>query len=310
MLKKHIVIYHEWIPKVGGIESAVYNLAKLLFLKGYKVTIAFLGCESQIHMLGYGDYADVIRIGEEEIPCDVCIMATNHNIPHQIKANKHLQWIHSDYEKYKLDLRNQDRIDQYVAVSKHAKAVAKRLFGVEAKVIYNLLDEDFGKKNGKKVLRLVTNSRISPEKGFARMVKLAERLRDLVRLSWVVYGDNSHSKSYEDQVKQMFSHIEEVSFVGYKQDITIGLTNADFLVMLSDFEGCPYAVLEALSLNVPCILTDYPGARELVKDGETGYIVPMDIDKLTDAKLKQIVEKRPNFVYKPLSKIEEWEKLI
>ncbi len=304
-----IVLYHEWIPRVGGIESAVYNLGKLLYQKGYEVIIMFKGCEDQRSILSYGDYCNVERVSEDTIECDVCIMASNHDIPPQIQAKKYLQWIHSDYEKYTLDLKNTDRIDQYIAVSKHAAQVAKRLFGVEPVVIYNLLDPDFGKENKRKLLRLVTNSRISPEKGFARMVQLAEMLRDEVRISWVIYGDNSHFPNYEGQVKAMFSHIEEVSFVGYKKDITIGLTDADYYVMLSDFEGCPYAVLEALSQGIPCILSDYLGARELIQEGKNGYILPLDMN-VPKSQIKKIVNEVPKFNYKPLSKIEEWEKLF
>ena len=35
----------------------------------------------------------------------------------------------------------------------------------------------------------------------------------------------------------------------------------------------PYAVIESMSLKVPCVLTDVDGNRDLVEDGYNGYII-------------------------------------
>ena len=306
-VKQSIIIYHNYIPKVGGIESAIYNLAKLLDLNGYKVTICFTSCESYQSLFHYAEAGDVVRIvPDREVEADVCLIASNHDIPKQIKAKRFLQWVHSDYEKYKLKLKNVGKVE-YIAVSNHASKVIKKLEGVESQVIYNLLEPDFG-ADKRRVLRLVTNSRVSPEKGFGRMLYLAQKLKDAgVRFVWTVYGDNSHYPNEYYGWVTKFRTIEEVQWVGYKSDVTIGLTNADYLVQLSDWEGCPYSVLEALKMGVPCLVTNWGGVDELIQDGKNGYILPMD---LKEVDIDKIVNKIPKFEPMQYSSIDDWIKLL
>jgi len=196
---KTLSIYHEWIPRVGGIESAVYNLAKVLS-KDYKVYIVYKGCEDPMSLFRYSDVADVVQVESREISTDFCLVASNHQIHANLKAKKYLQWIHSDYAKYKIGrLKNGERISQYVAVSEHSAKVAKKLYGVEPVVIQNILDPDFPVRKNDGFLRLVTNSRISYEKGFdlktLRAVKFAKGLQDAgIKFEWIIYGDNSTSR--------------------------------------------------------------------------------------------------------------------
>jgi len=219
-----------------------------------------------------------------------------------------LQWIHSDYRKYPVKLKNKGKVE-YVAVSKHCAKVIKGLENVDAKVIYNLVDDDFG-ADKRRVLKLVSNTRISYEKGMDRMLVFAKKLKEKgVRFVWLVCGDNSWNPKYFEETKNKFRDIEEVYFVGYKKDITIGLGMADYLVQLSDFEGCPLSIFEALKMGVPCIVTGWGGVNELVQDGVNGYILDMQLSDL-DKKLDLIVNKIPKFEYKPLSSVDDWIKII
>jgi glycosyltransferase involved in cell wall biosynthesis len=49
-------------------------------------------------------------------------------------------------------------------------------------------------------------------------------------------------------------------------------------------EGLNRALMEACAMGRPCITTDIPGCREIVRDGENGYLVPVkDANALADA---------------------------
>lgn len=310
--KIHLVIYPNYLPKVGGIETAIYELAKALDKDKYFITIAFYNYESEESMRRYAQVANLVQLNGKELNCDVCLMASNFLKPVEIKAKKWLQWIHSDYEKYNdLQLVDNQGIDAYVAVSGHVAKICKKMFNIDCRVIHNILSPDFS-KGKQKPIKLVSNTRISPEKGFDfehdRMLKFARLLKESGRsFSWIICGDNTHMKEYEQKVKEKFKEIQEVSFIGYKTDVLPTLLGSDYFVLLSDFEGCPYGVLEALQVNIPCIVSNWGGVEELIEDGVNGYILPMDLEGVD---INKILDNIPKFKYKEKSGIKAWDNLI
>lgn len=59
---------------------------------------------------------------------------------------------------------------------------------------------------------------------------------------------------------------------------------ADLLILPSEKEGLPNAVLEAMASGLPCLVARTSGSVELVAEGETGYtFAPGNVDELRDA---------------------------
>jgi glycosyltransferase involved in cell wall biosynthesis len=60
------------------------------------------------------------------------------------------------------------------------------------------------------------------------------------------------------------------------------LINSDVFVLTSLSEGLPNAPLEAMSVGIPCILTNVGGCGEIVRDGFNGFLVePGDYEALS-----------------------------
>jgi len=80
-----------------------------------------------------------------------------------------------------------------------------------------------------------------------------------------------------------------VHFVGFQNDIRPVLWTADVFVHVPTYfpEGVSVAVLEAMAAGLPVIATPVGGIPEVVRDGETGLLVPPNDHKaLAEAILK------------------------
>jgi glycosyltransferase involved in cell wall biosynthesis len=78
-----------------------------------------------------------------------------------------------------------------------------------------------------------------------------------------------------DRTRELCAEIGAVvTALGPRNDITDLIESADVVCLTSDTEALPLAALEALAGGRPVIATDVGGMRDVVVDGETGYLVP------------------------------------
>ena len=72
----------------------------------------------------------------------------------------------------------------------------------------------------------------------------------------------------------------------------IGEFNAgmDIICLTSNNEGTPVSLIEAQAGNLAVVSTDVGGVRDIVKEGETGYIVPKNNVNLFSEKLLFLIE--------------------
>ena len=61
--------------------------------------------------------------------------------------------------------------------------------------------------------------------------------------------------------------------VGFREDTTVLYHSADVFALPSQKEGMSNALLEAQSSGLPALVTDVSGSADIVKHGETGYLV-------------------------------------
>ncbi|OOC09618.1 hypothetical protein B1A74_10115 [Thioalkalivibrio halophilus] len=67
-----------------------------------------------------------------------------------------------------------------------------------------------------------------------------------------------------------------VMFLGWRDDVKALMVEADILVMPSRDEGVPNAVQEAMAIGVPVLASEAGGMPEIIRDGQTGWILGMD----------------------------------
>ncbi len=88
------------------------------------------------------------------------------------------------------------------------------------------------------------------------------------------------------EIKKMVSEMglnDMVVFWGQTKDVSKVLQMADIFLLISNWEGFPISTLEAMNFSLPVIVSDVGGACEAVKDGENGYCIPRgQVDLLTE----------------------------
>jgi glycosyltransferase involved in cell wall biosynthesis len=132
--------------------------------------------------------------------------------------------------------------------------------------------------------------RLEPQKGLSYLIEaVAQLIRDWPTLMCIVVGDGSLRSSLQRQAIQLDVK-DKVHFLGYRPDVPALLPAFDIFVLPSLYEGLPYTILEAMAAGIPVIATDVAGTRDVVRDGETGLLVPPgDVPALREA-IRQIFD--------------------
>jgi glycosyltransferase involved in cell wall biosynthesis len=115
-------------------------------------------------------------------------------------------------------------------------------------------------------------SRLWPQKCIRDVIWATDHLkvfRDDVYL--LLLGDGPLRASLERYADQIEIR-DKVRFLGIRDDVPELLPHMDVVVSASAYEGLSNSLMEALAAGVPVVATDIPGHRELVRNGETGFL--------------------------------------
>jgi glycosyltransferase involved in cell wall biosynthesis len=111
-------------------------------------------------------------------------------------------------------------------------------------------------------------------KGVTTLIGAFSRLAKTSRGTWLrLYGSGPMERVLRKRVLKLGLY-QRVQFRGWMShsDLLSELSDIDVFVFPSLYEACPVAVLEAMSLGKPVIVSDLPWGREFVKDGITGLL--------------------------------------
>jgi glycosyltransferase involved in cell wall biosynthesis len=132
--------------------------------------------------------------------------------------------------------------------------------------------------------RLVgTIARLQPVKGHRYLIEAAARvLKREPAAHFIIVGGGPLRDELENQIAALGIE-EHVHLLGDRSDVSRLTSSFDLMVLASLHEGLPNAVMEAMAAGVPVVATDAGGTKELIIDGETGYLVPpADVDALAE----------------------------
>lgn len=294
-MKYKNLFYYRYVASIGGVETFYWEIAKK-YGKDHDITLLYKdGDRKQLQRLR--ELIRVVQYTGGIVQCERAFFGYAHDAIDQIEADEYIQIIHADFKDPYLAAhgwrpRLDRRFSRYVCVSENNAASFEELTGQACEQCYNPITPE----KPRKVLHLISATRLTPEKGLERMQKLADALDAAgVRYLWTVYTDGPER-----------IHSPNVVFRPSRLDMADWIADADWLVQLSDTEGYSYSILEALCLGTPVIITPLPVRYELqVKDGVNGIVLPYEMDEIP---VERIAKGLRKFKYTPQP--DRWNELL
>ena len=295
-----IIITLNYICFIGGIETWLYNLVHQISDK-YDILILYeYGDTAQLERLS--KYVNVDHMEKDNnYECDICIIgSTVTPWYNNISANRYIQMVHCDFDKVGKQFYIKRNIDnlEYVTVSQIAKKSLNRMFGNKSTVLENPLDIT---RKPRRILKLISCTRLTEEKGYERMKILAKALKDAnIPFEWKIFT------SLEFYDKQPINY-PEIIYMKHQLDVIDYIADADYGVQLSDTESYGYFIHECLQYKTPVIVTDLPCLKDInFKNGNHGYKLDFDMKNLDVDKIYNNIPKCDIDIKEPDS-INKWK---
>lgn len=114
--------------------------------------------------------------------------------------------------------------------------------------------------------------RLAPQKRLKDVIwafQLLHQVVDEVRL--VLVGEGSQRDELAE-LAQSFGCRDKIVFAGHRTDAYSLMSAFDAFVLASEFEGMSNSLMEAMSLGIPCVVSDIAPNQELVTHEQTGLV--------------------------------------
>jgi len=119
-----------------------------------------------------------------------------------------------------------------------------------------------------------TVARLTRGKGIEHLLQTAGLLAaEGVRFELRIAGDGPSAAEYR-QFAVDLGIAPRVHFLGFVQDTPEFYRRLDVFVLVSEREGLPLTVLEAMAMGLPVVATPVMGTAEVIRDGVDGFLVP------------------------------------
>lgn len=100
------------------------------------------------------------------------------------------------------------------------------------------------------------------------------------------YGEGDLRKELEAWITEN-GFEDYITLPGTRKDVAREIARAKMFVMTSNYEGMPNALIEAMSIGLPCISTKVAGAVDLIEDGINGFLVETgDVESCKEAMIR------------------------
>ena len=125
------------------------------------------------------------------------------------------------------------------------------------------------------VFTIIQVARLDPIKDYKTSLRTFEALRQTVpNIRLIIVGDGPERSAIEQGINR-HNLQDGVILTGARSDVSRLLKGADAFMLTSLSEGIPVTFLEAMAARLPIVTTDAGGCKEVVVNGQTGFVAPV-----------------------------------
>ena len=155
--------------------------------------------------------------------------------------------------------------------------------------------EDVRKKYNlqKEEIAIAIIGRLAPIKNHALFLSVVEDVlkKTSKKVKFFIVGDGEERANIEERVADLNAEFKDaILMTSWIKNIGEFNAGMDIICLTSNNEGTPVSLIEAQAGNLAVVSTDVGGVRDIVKEGETGYIVPKNNVNLFSEKLLFLIE--------------------
>ncbi|WP_287622095.1 glycosyltransferase family 4 protein [Parabacteroides sp.] len=313
----------------GGAQRQMFELIKILHAEGYAITLLTYSRDSQFRLpkgvvwktvnypsrilkilslykfLWSNEYDVVISFMQYYSVQILPFYWVNHRSRPLIICGERNITLKPDWFEPLLFWFYQNVVDYIVPNTYYQKEYISRVrpaLKEKIRVIYNCVDTGYFFSKQKKCLgfpkEIIITARYAPQKNPYMLLEVIKKLKTNhvknIHFSW--HGDlDNKADSVEKVIRNMRQIISEysleelISLKGYSEDPCRLYREADCFCLPSLHEGVSNSMLEAMSCELPCIVSSVADNPLIVRDGENGFLFnPKDIEGFYDAVMRYL----------------------
>lgn len=283
--------------KTNALKKAFHDRKYFLFLKKFirGIYLNLISNSDEEKRVNYYKMIDV-KFSKLDDEYDIAVdymgygLLNTFFVAKKIKAKSKFTWVHFEpnigmesFKAFKYYLIDYNKI---ICVSEDIKKQVARILpelNGKLNVFYNIVDRDYIINeskidlgftdinfDGKKILSI---GRLDLQKGFDLAIPVINKLiQEGYNLRWYIIGEGNLRKELEELIKE-FNLEKYIYLLGQKTNPYSYLSQCDYYFQPSRHEGYGIAVAEARVFCKPILATDFAGAKEQLRNKETGLIV-------------------------------------
>jgi sugar transferase (PEP-CTERM/EpsH1 system associated) len=137
---------------------------------------------------------------------------------------------------------------------------------------------------------LGTVARLDPIKNHPMMMKALKNVKEsFPDTTLLIVGDGPERRTLEALVSEL-GLSSRIIITGFREDTHLFYGIMDVFLLTSFSEGTAMTLLEAMAAGLPCVVTNVGGNPEIVREGETGFIIPSGDESALTSRISLLLQ--------------------